>query len=170
MPIKATTFLLVLHRLELYVGCQCWHMLYAFNRYCLYFFRYHFKIGFDQLFESNSCSRTLVNILFKIYLIFQTKTAFRLNSNICLLKQSAWRYYSRVLRLIRLLICRLPSLRPSGENRHFLRLRLSIERCMEDGKTPSVVFSRFSEQRRFRECPATILTNCVVLFLGWKQR
>lgn len=103
-------------------------------------------------------------ILVKIYLIFQTKTAFRLNNNICSLKQSAWRYYSRVLRLIRLLICRLPSLRPSGENWHFLRHSLSIERCMEDGKTPSVVFSRFSGQRRFRGCPATILTNCAVLF------
>lgn len=83
-------------------------------------------------------------ILFKMYFIFETKTAFRLNNSICLLKQCAWRYFSRVLRLIRLLICRSPSLRPSGENRHFLRLRLSIERRMEDGKTPSVVFSRFS--------------------------
>lgn len=144
---------------------------FALNN-CLYFYRYHFKIGFDQLFES-----TLIVvleiwwiILVKIYLIFQTKTAFRLNNNICLLKQSAWRYYNRVLRLIRLLICRSPSLRPSGENRHFLRLSLSIERFMEDGKTPSVVFSGFSGQKRFRSCPATILTNCVVLFLGWKQR
>lgn len=146
-------------------------MVFALNRYCLYFFRYHFKIGYDQLYSKVIVVLKLWWIIIvKIYLIFQTKTAFRLNNNFCLLKQSAWRYYSRVLRLIRLLICRSPSLRPSGENRHFLRPCLSIERCMEDGKTPSVVFSGFSGQRRFRGCPATILTNCVVLFLGWKQR
>lgn len=139
-------------------------MVFAFNRYYLYFFRYHFKIGFDQYLKVIVVLELWWIILVKMYLIFQTKTAFRLNNNICLLKQSAWRYYSRVLRLIRLLICRLPSLRPSGENRHFIRLSLSIERWMEDGKTPSVVFSRFSGQGRFRGCPATTLTNCAVLF------